>query len=184
LLALPEHIHVYNTESTGAVHEALKSHKHYQCSEYFGPEHVRGSLVNGVRHEDLQALSFSDQTFDLVLSSDVLEHMPWPYVAHAEIFRVLKPGGRHIFTVPYDPSAAQDDCRAELCGTEIRHLKPPQYHGDPVRPDEGVLVWYIFGREMQEHLKHIGFEVETLLLHAPRKGIIGDNAIVFVASKP
>jgi SAM-dependent methyltransferase len=132
----------------------------------------------------LQALSFSDQTFDLVLSSDVLEHMPWPYVAHAEIFRVLKPGGRHIFTVPYDPSAAQDDCRAELCGTEIRHLKPPQYHGDPVRPDEGVLVWYIFGREMQERLKHIGFEVETLLLHAPRKGIIGDNAIVFVASKP
>jgi SAM-dependent methyltransferase len=183
-LRLPDEVVVYNTESSGAVHAAMHDSARYHCSEYFGPEFKSGELVNGVRHEDLQNLSFDDNALDLILSSDVLEHMPAPYKAHAEIFRTLKRGGKHIFTVPYDPSSPTDDCRAELHEGEVRLLKPALYHGDPVRPDEGVLVWFIFGREMTQLLRAIGFEVDVLLLHAPKKGIIGDGAIVFVATKP
>lgn len=182
-LRLPDVV-VYNTESSGAVHATMKGSTRYLCSEYFGPEFKGGELVNGVRHEDLQNLSFKDGELELILSSDVLEHMPAPYKAHAEIFRTLKMGGKHIFTVPYDPSSPTDDCRAELHGDEVRLMKPPLYHGDPIRPDEGVLVWFIFGREMIQRLEAIGFEVQTLLLHAPKEGIIGDGAIVFVATKP
>jgi SAM-dependent methyltransferase len=182
-LRLPDEVVVYNTESTGAVHAQLKNSGQYIFSEYFGHEFKGGELVNGVRHEDLQNLSFQDQTLDLVLSSDVMEHMPDPYRAHSEIFRALKPGGKHIFTVPYDPGSPTDDCRAVLQGDEVRLLKPALYHGDPVRPDEGVLVWFIFGREMSQKLQAIGFEVQTLMLHAPKKGIIGEGAIVFVATK-
>lgn len=184
LLRLPDEVVVYNTESTGAVHAQLKNSGKYISSEYFGPGFKKGELFNGVRHEDLQSLSFNNQVLDLVLSSDVMEHMPDPYRAHSEIFRVLKPGGKHIFTVPYDPGSHNDECRAELHGDEVRLLKPALYHGDPVRPDEGVLVWFIFGREMSQKLQAIGFEVQTLMLHAPKKGIIGEGAIVFVATKP
>ena len=52
------------------------------------------------------------------------------------------------------------------------------------RPDAGVLVWRIFGDEMLTRLHAIGFATETLHLHEPARGIIGDGALVFVARKP
>ena len=83
--------------------------------------------------------------------------MPAPYDAHREIFRVLKPGGRHIFTVPFDPLTVKDDVRAMLENGQIRYFAEKLYHGDPVRPGEGILVWTIFGTEMMRKLESIGF---------------------------
>lgn len=174
---------IYNVESNGALHRALSKHRNYVCSEYFGPEFVPGQRVRGIRHEDLQRLSFSDGSFDLVLSSDVLEHVPEPYVAHLELLRVLKPGGRHIFTVPYDPGSVSDDVRARLVNGKIEYLAKPLYHGDPVRPDQGILVWTIFGRGMPERLRDLGYRMQVLTIDEQRLGIVG-NAIVFDAMKP
>jgi len=42
----------------------------------------------------------ADNQFDTVLCTDVLEHLPEPKAAVAEAFRVLKPGGYGIYTVP------------------------------------------------------------------------------------
>lgn len=183
-LMVPGDVAVYNTEANGALHASLKSHPHYECSEYWGDRSEYGSTVDGVRNEDLQALSFGDMSFDVVLSSDVLEHMPHPYQAHREIFRVLKPGGRHIFTVPYGESTLRDDVRATLVDGEIVYNAPALYHGDPVRPDEGILVWNIFGVEMLVRLAEAGFKTELWRLHEPQYGIIGPGAIVFIARKP
>lgn len=206
-LCLPTGFSVYNTESTGALHHALRKAARrplplvaetrwwqkkvapliapeYQFSEYFGPEFVGGTEVRGVRHENLEALSFSDARFDLVLSSDVLEHMPHPYTAHAEIFRVLKPGGRHLFTVPCNLGMGLDDVRAQIVDGEVVYHGEKLYHGDPVRPDEGILVWNIFGLEMFSRLRQIGFETKVWVLREPRLGILGDNPIVFEAIKP
>jgi SAM-dependent methyltransferase len=175
---------IYNVESNGALHRALSAHARYVCSEYFGPEYPPGQFVRGIRHEDLQRLSFKDRSFDLVLSSDVLEHVPEPYTAHREILRVLKPGGRQVFTVPYNPGAEGDDVRARVVNGEIEYLADKLYHGDPVRPDQGILVWTIFGREMLARLQSIGFKTNVLTIHEPRLGIIGDGAIVFEAMRP
>ena len=49
-----------------------------------------------VRHEDLRSLSFPNNSFDLVLSAEVFEHIPEPYKALNEVFRVLKPGGSYV----------------------------------------------------------------------------------------
>lgn len=186
-LALRDAVTLYNLESNGPLHARLANFGGYVCSEYFGPEYVSGKMVatssGKVRHEDVQALSFPPDTFDFVMSSDVLEHVPDPYQAHREIYRVLKPGGSHIFTVPYNPGAARDDKRAELVDGKVHYLAEALYHGDPVRPDEGILVWNIFGQEMLECLCTIGFEVDDLKLQAAEFGILGDNAIVFVARK-
>jgi ubiquinone/menaquinone biosynthesis C-methylase UbiE len=43
-------------------------------------------------------LHFDDQTFDAVFSNDVLCHIPERSNALREIFRVLKPGGRMLFS--------------------------------------------------------------------------------------
>jgi SAM-dependent methyltransferase len=50
---------------------------------------------------DAQRLPFLDKTFDLVLATEVLEHLPNPEAAAREITRVLRPGGRAIVTVPF-----------------------------------------------------------------------------------
>lgn len=54
------------------------------------------SVVQG----DAQALPFDDASFDHVVCSEVLEHLPDDAAAVREILRVLKPGGTAVFTVP------------------------------------------------------------------------------------
>ncbi len=52
---------------------------------------------------DLCDLPFDDGHFDLLLSSHVLEHLPDDGPALGELARVLRPGGRAVIMVPYDP---------------------------------------------------------------------------------
>jgi malonyl-CoA O-methyltransferase len=45
-------------------------------------------------------IPFADNTFDYVVSSEVIEHTPEPYKALHEIYRVLKPGGKMVLSTP------------------------------------------------------------------------------------
>ena len=47
------------------------------------------------------SIPFQNKTFDTVLCTDVLEHLEEPDMAIAESFRLLKPGGYAIYTVPF-----------------------------------------------------------------------------------
>lgn len=49
---------------------------------------------------DVTALKFEDNTFDVIVSSDVIEHTPDPRMAIREMARVLKKGGVLALTVP------------------------------------------------------------------------------------
>ena len=51
--------------------------------------------------EDIQQLSFEDNTFDIVLCQQVLEHVPDPVKAIKELRRVA--AEQLIITVPYEP---------------------------------------------------------------------------------
>lgn len=50
---------------------------------------------------DAHALPFADASFDAVLHSSVLEHLHSPWVAAAEMYRVLRPGGVMLGIVPW-----------------------------------------------------------------------------------
>jgi len=52
--------------------------------------------VNG----DLLALPFDDETFDVVFSTEAIEHTAQPLAASSELYRVLKPGGRLVLSTP------------------------------------------------------------------------------------
>ena len=52
---------------------------------------------------DLRKLPLADNTLNVVTSLDTLEHIEEDEAALAEIFRVLKPGGYGLFTVPAHP---------------------------------------------------------------------------------
>jgi len=174
---------VYNTEAQGAIHDQLRAAPGYRCSEYLGPDHAPGEIVGDTAHEDLMQLSFADDSLDLVVSSDVFEHVPDPYRAHAEVHRVLRPGGHHVFTVPFHLNGYVDDVRARVgAHGELELLADAIYHDDPVRPD-GVLVFTIFGLEMLVRLAELGFATTMYRLRQPARGIVGSNALVFDARR-
>jgi SAM-dependent methyltransferase len=174
---------VYNTEAGRQIHNRLSVMKNYVCSEYFGDNYRSGDKVGDRMHQDLMSLSFEDRSIDLVISSDVFEHIPDPYRAHKEIHRVLRAGGRHVFTVPFLQTEFLDDARTmiDLKGNVVL-LKEPLYHGDPIRP-EGALVHRIFSLEMLVNLRKIGFRTNLYKLYKPSLGIVGSNALVFEAIK-
>jgi SAM-dependent methyltransferase len=191
---------VYNTEAHGMLHEHLRAHQpDYVASEYLGPGAIPGAMYDHpvwgrVRHEDLTSLSFDSESIDLLLSAEVLEHIPNPYRAHQEIHRVLKIGGKHIFTVPIDDHLDADDQNlAEwdsngfmwFRGDRDGNPQPPQYHGDPVNPSGGVLVYQIYGaREMLDILCRIGFSVSAEYHFDASTGVVCPRGVlVFSAVK-
>jgi SAM-dependent methyltransferase len=59
-----------------------------------------GELAARLSVGDLEALAFPDESFDLALLNEVLEHVPDDRAALAEVCRVLRPGGRVIVLSP------------------------------------------------------------------------------------
>ncbi len=56
-----------------------------------------------IKHKSVasaEKLPFEDNTFDVVVSAWVLEHLPNPKESFSEIYRVLKPGGKVVFLTP------------------------------------------------------------------------------------
>ena len=156
-----------------------------QGSEYFGPSHQPGSIVDGIRHEDVMDLSFTEGSFDRVLSFDVLEHVPDPYHAFRELYRVLKPGGVLIFSVPFSSDSKVDIVRATLEEDgAITHHMPAEYHGNPVDPEGGALCFRYFGWEMLDKLRSIGFRnVRCLAFWSEEQGYLGREQYLFLAKK-
>jgi SAM-dependent methyltransferase len=65
-----------------------------------------GNSLHEQRHVDVvhdltKPLPFPDSSFDTIILSDVLEHLPEPEAAWHEMGRVLAPGGKLILSVPF-----------------------------------------------------------------------------------
>src|SRR3954467_15239616 len=75
-----------------------------QVTAMFRAMEAAGEVPPGLRaravRADLLALPFPDASFDVVMASEVLEHIPEDELAMAEIARVVRPGGRVAITVP------------------------------------------------------------------------------------
>jgi hypothetical protein len=137
---------IYETASSNLFRiPELLALPNYITSEYF-ENAPPGAMVNGVLNQNLERLTFDDDAFDLVLTSDVLEHVADLDRALSEIRRVLKPGGYHVFTVPADRAIEHTVERARLVDGQLTHLKPPVFHGDTIRND-GILAFRDFGRD-------------------------------------
>lgn len=66
-------------------------------------KHCRASGLGKVLCASLARLPVADASLDLVTCLDTLEHIEDDAAALAEVFRVLRPGGHALFTVPAHP---------------------------------------------------------------------------------
>lgn len=155
-------------------------------SEFFGEGIPSGFIFsNGLRHEDFTRLSFSKEQFDAVLSFDVFEHIFQYRKAFQECFRVLKPMGTLLFTVPFQEQSPLNIVRAIKKDTgEIQHFLPPEYHGNPNDPNP-CLAFYHFGWEMLDQLREAGFSnTAAYCCWSPEFAYLGGEPKVFIATKP
>ncbi len=177
---------VWITEQVTSVYHALKRRVPELVGSEFLGDSVKSGFINdaGIRHEDVTSSSFPDGSIDAILSFDVFEHVPDPDKAFRECCRVLAPSGVLMFTVPFLSLDQETRVRARMKGDEILHLLPPQYHGDPVKPDSGVLCFQEFGWDTLERLRAAGFATASVLaFESAQFGYLGGPQIILRATK-
>lgn len=64
-------------------------------------ENKSGARHLDVQHDLTEPLPFADASYDTVVLSDVLEHVPRPQALLAEIRRILTDGGKLLLNVPF-----------------------------------------------------------------------------------
>ena len=134
-----------------------------------------------ILHADLTNLDFQDASFDVVISNEVLEHVPSIEQALAESARILKFGGWHIGTFPFLFNGAVSEVRTVRTEGSVVHLLPPEYHGNPVDESGGSLVYTIPGWDIIEKAKENGFSRAEMRFIADSKyGILTENVGVFI----
>lgn len=158
------------------------------CSQYIQSQYFfntpLGELKNGVRCENLEKMTFEDKSLDLIITQDVFEHVMNPSDAFREISRVLKPGGMHIFTMPWYPKLKKTVQRAKMINGEIEHIEEPIYHGNPIDAD-GSLVTYDWGIDFTDYVyANSGMFTTIYLLENKNMGLSAEFLEVFVSKKP
>lgn len=73
-------------------------------------------------HSGVEHIPFEDNYFDVVFSSNVLDHVSSPADGISEIQRVLKPGGHFVFTIEvYPDERKRDDAHPHTFTLESVH---------------------------------------------------------------
>jgi SAM-dependent methyltransferase len=117
-------------------------------------DYTCGDIDDAIAEErvDVVRMPYEDGSFDIVLCSHVLEHVPDDRTAIAEIHRVLRPGGRAIIIVPVKIERTE----------EFLDRSPKPAHPDGYRrigPHGHVRK---IGADYPERLRQGGFSVETV----------------------
>lgn len=174
---------IHESSPGGPASEKLaRECRHYTASHFF-PTIPSGSYKDGIRCENLEKQTFPEGSFDLVLTSDVFEHVLDPASGFSEIARTLRPGGAHVFTVPwYWWKRTVVRAVREQDGS-IVNLETPDYHGNPIDPN-GALVVTEWGSDLCDFIyRSSGLTTTAILIKDRYLGLAGEFCEVFISAK-
>lgn len=105
--SVPDGSRVLDVGAGEARYRPLFAHCAYEAHDFGGYEgREEGIYAEQWRYgrldhvSDIEAIPVADASFDVVLCTEVLEHVPRPEAALREIARIVKPGGRVFLTAP------------------------------------------------------------------------------------
>ena len=182
-----KNMEMHECSPSGVLFKKFKYNDKYTFS-YYWKDKTLGikEKETGAYNQNLENMLFPDESFDVFITQDVMEHINNPRAAFKEIERVLKHGGVHIFTVPLYPFIKTRP-RIEVDGDKIKKILPALYHGDPVNRD-GCLVTWDWGNDITEFIKAVS-DMETEIIEFPNNkdnfwnGLEGDFLWVCVSKK-
>jgi SAM-dependent methyltransferase len=136
-----------------------------------------------VPHQDLCALTLGDACVDVVLSNELFEHLYNLPAALAEIARILRPGGFLVSTCPFAYNRPDTIVKARHrpganpgVAAEAELLMEAEFHGDPVHPEQGSLVYQIPGWDLLDQARSAGLSDAAIhWIAAPSYGILGQE---------
>lgn len=126
-------LRVLSINTSGGLSGTLETLANYQLAEYPG--------------YDMTKLGFADESFDLVIHSDTLEHVPNPVQGLQECKRVLTPGGSCIFTIPIIVGRLSAD----------RKGRKMSYHGSSANSSDDWAVQTEYGADAWRDCFKAGF---------------------------
>ena len=147
----------------GSTHSFLKKNcSVFHCSEFI-PGHKSGEWIDGIRNEDVQQLSFADDSLDIITSNQVFEHVPDDLAAYRECWRTLRPGGTLSFTVPLH-DAGRSERIATFKDGAIHWLSTPEFHGSRATgPNSVPVFWRFSAHDISERVALAGFRQVSLV---------------------
>jgi len=148
-------------------------------SEYFDDEPA-GSYRGNVQCQDVTRLTYPDQAFDLVTSTEVFEHVADDLKGFREVRRVLRPGGHFVFTVPLQSGPTVTRVVQSEAG-ELSHLLRPEFHSDRARGARKVLCFRNYGEDIVARLAEAG--LPAVIRGAPERWF-GFARPVLMARRP
>ncbi|MFM7548866.1 MAG: class I SAM-dependent methyltransferase [Cyanobacteriota bacterium] len=188
-----ERVEVYCPEAVTAFSDRLRGlFPRFYGSEFMpDPNHP---LRSSVPHQDLCSLTLPDDSADLVIANEVFEHLYNLPAALGEIARILRPGGYFTGTFPfaYDRYTTIIKVRhregaSPGVAAEEELLTEPEFHGNPVDPELGSLVYQIPGWDLLDQARAAGLSDACIhWIASPSHGVVGQETpglMVLVAKK-
>jgi len=145
-------------------------------------------------HQDLCKLTLPQACVDLVLCNELFEHLYDLPAALGEIARILRPGGWLVSTCPFAYNRVDTIVKTRHrpgatpgVAAEAELLMEPEFHGDPVHPEQGSLVYQIPAWDLLDQARQAGLSDPAIhWIAAPSYGVVGQElpaVMVLVARK-
>lgn len=187
---------IHQSSPCGPLHNLFLTFPEYSYSHYIKSVE-NGSYLNGIQCVNLEKIPFPDNTYDIFLTMDVFEHLFNPEIAIKEIYRVLKPGGVYIMTVPIENLESKTE-KACFLDSENKVVHIPtnrssikqvelEYHGNPI-DNSGSVVTYYYGYDIINMIEsETNFKCKNFFKRKEDNinelGILGTFKDVFVCKK-
>lgn len=174
-------LRILDTDAFSPINRVLRGMSGYAFSQFQSTQPNGCILADGSVNVNLELMPFAGGSFDVILTSDVMEHVFDDAAAHREIFRCLASQGNYIFSVPYDPCIiGHRKLTQPTCTGASYFLLEEHLHGDP-HSHSGIIAHRIYGRQLLDDMRGIGYAIIFRSEDKPEFGIFGGD--LFVATR-
>lgn len=148
---LENNSNLFTTQSLNLLHFASEVCLEWRLRSKIGRGYITADLLDPKADvkADITSLNFADASFDAIICSHVLEHVPDDQKAMQELFRVLSPGGTALVMVPLKQGKTEED----LSITDPAERTRRYGQSDHVR---------YYGIDIAKRLRSAGFVVQLV----------------------